>query len=341
MKLYDGVLQGTALVRCDFNIPLNGSNLSKIEDIKDTLNLLKHNKVILMTHLGNISEYDSRYSVSHIKPFIEECLNTEIEFCPTLEQATHSRSRIILLENLRFFHGEKSNDHAFAQSLAALGDFYINDAFACSHRQHASLSAIRQYISRCYLGVNIYKQITKLTPLLGRKYIWIVGGVKVQTKLNNIPRNADVIIGGAIANSYFQYQGFNIGKSVAEAYEMDCCNFIPPIDIVTNIRTIDHIDNIRYNEQIIDVGPKTIEAWIRYIAGRPCIWNGAISLNEKSPHQLQLLDAIAEHCPISIIGGGNMYVPNKERFTHVSTGGGALLYFMSHNTFPDIEITTS
>lgn len=335
MRLYDGSMPGTALVRCDFNIPLDGSNLSKIYDIKDTLSLLKKNKIILMTHIGNIDGYDINYSTKNIKQYVEEIIEEEISIC-NIDNIKDATSRIILLENLRFYKEERQNSDNFAQVLSELGDFYINDAFATCHRKHASLNAIKKYMI-CYIGCHLYNEIERLKPLLGKNYIWIIGGKKVRTKLNNVPLYSDVILGGVAANSYFQYHGLNIGKSLYVEYEMDRCNFIPPIDIITDQNNIKNIEDIKYDESIVDIGPKSIQEWKQYISNRPCIWNGSLAIDNHSASQRELMQYISENCSISIICGGDMYIPKELKFTHISNAGGALLYFMSHGVFENIN----
>ena len=332
IEKYESVHPGTVLIRCDFNIPLDGSNLSKIEATKSTVldKCLEGNKIIMMTHMG---ENDS---VKSIIKYIEQIFGIPIGYS-TIDDI--SEERVSILENLRSHPGEKSNDDDFARLLGSLGNIYINDAFPSCHRKHASLDKIKSYVEYFYISKNLSQEILSLTEYFDREFIWIIGGKKVLTKLDFIPRGykTNIILGGVPANCYFHFNGFELGSSYVEDYDMDFANFIPPVDVVVSsngkIRTIStELFSLKHDEKIIDVGPKSLDKWSSILKGKNCIWNGSISLDVNSETQMKMMNMIQQLCTVSIVGGGDTKFCGK--FTHVSNGGGALIYLMANRRFP-------
>ena len=282
---------------------------------------------------------------------------------------------IILLENIRFHHGENNNDENFAKKIASLGDIYINDAFSCSHREQASIHKITKYINESYGGPQLKKEIDTINLVIKNKkkpVTCIIGGSKILTKINvvtSLIKNVDnIIIVGAMANNFLTFYGFKVGKSLvekntktvvekiyAEAKKNNCNIFIPEdYNVSTSLDGVGKIKNkntIDDDEIILDIGPKTIEIIERVIdKSNTILWNGPAGYFENknfSIGTIAIAKKISENTVkkslISILGGGDTVSAinkndQKFTFTHLSTAGGAFLEYLEGKDLPGLNV---
>jgi len=337
-------LNGTkVLLRLDLNVPVkNGLVVDdfRIRKILPTLTYLREEgaKLILISHIEGSLEPVHR----HLQKFGFDC-----SFVKNYRNALADESPIILLENLRDHEGEMKNDKAFAKELASLADVYVNEAFAVSHRAHASVSAITEFIPS-YAGILFEQEVEHLGSAFNpnHPFLFILGGSKFETKLPLIEKFltiADtVFVGGALANDFFKAQGKDVKKSVVSVEDFKLTRFLG------NPRLQLPIDVVWKDDAILDVGPKTVELLqeetqkAKYI-----LWNGPMGLYEKGFREPTL--AIARMIAVAtkngtktIVGGGDTLATIAElgiedHFTFVSTGGGAMLEFLAKGTLPGIE----
>lgn len=340
-QLYDK----TVLVRVDFNIPtLNGTvtDDSRIRVSLPTLKKLINNncKIILISHFGRPQGFfQEEASLKQLVPVIEKILEKKIYFS-SLEEAeeclkTIRPGEILLLENLRFYKAEEQNEPEFAKALASLAEAFVNEAFSCSHRAHASIIEIPKFLPT-FLGFNFLKEIEILATVKGEGAVAIIGGSKISTKLpliaSLIKKVENIIVGGAIINNILKQQGYNIGRSLYEALlekeDRELASMLEgkeeiklfiPFDVITaeSRQSLDfHIVDIRdipSNDMILDIGPASVMK-IKKILDRAktILWNGPLGAFEFPPFDNGSM-AIAKHiafltknCGItSIIGGGD------------------------------------
>ena len=374
------------LLRVDLNVPMkNGAitETSRIEKIIPTIKLLieKQAKIIVLSHIvrpkGKIVGGMSLEPISKKLGFL---LNKEVLFNKniinenTLSEVNKiSNGSIMMLENIRFNEGEESNDSKFSKKLSNLGNIYVNDAFSCSHRAHASIEGITKYIPS-YFGLQITEEINalkKITSEIKRPVTLIIGGSKISTKIkiinNLIKKFNNIIIVGGMANTMLKHTGSKVGKSICEN---DCgalikeilensnkynCKITCPVDVVVskNLKDVGKdkdIKEIDDDEMILDIGPKTISS-IKTIINdsNTVLWNGPAGYFENSNFQngtKQILEIISQKTKndkiFSVAGGGETVAAiNKfkklDSFTFVSTAGGAFLEHLEGKTLPGIK----
>jgi phosphoglycerate kinase len=377
----------TVLIRFDLNVPLDSEELHKSERIirikKSILKLTSLNsKIIILSHVGRPKGTSSNdLSLKQLIEPLKKALNKDIEFisdCIGVDVKNKisetDSSKIILLENCRFYSEEEANDDGFAKSLSQLADVYINDAFACSHRAHASISAITKYLPS-YCGELLYDELLNLNKIItdpDKPAITIMGGSKISTKISivkNLAKKMSAIaICGGMANSFLEYQGFNIGKSLAEKNVQNIiqdifnfsaensCKIILPQDanvalkiennVSSNIKKINQID---MDEMILDIGPVSIKELKEQIkSSKTVFWNGPPGVFEVSPFNkasIEIAEYIAELTQAgkiqSFAGGGDTVAAIemagvKDKFTYISTGGGALLELLEGKQLPGL-----
>ena len=374
------------LLRVDLNVPMkNGAitEISRIEKIIPTINLLleKQAKIIIISHIGRPNgKVVKEMSLKPISEKLSSLLNREVFFNKdlisentALEINKISNGSIIMLENIRFNEGEELNDSEFSKKLSNLGDIYINDAFSCSHRSHASVEGITKYIPS-YFGLQITEEISalkKITSEIKKPVLLIIGGSKISTKIkiinNLIKKFNNIIIVGGMANTMLKHTGINIGKSICEH---DCgplireiienskkynCEITIPKDIIVS-KSLDgsgkekNINQIEENEMILDIGTKTISSIEKIINNsRTVLWNGPAGYFENPNFQngtkkiLELISKKTKNDKIfSVAGGGETVAAiNKfkkfDSFTFVSTAGGAFLEYLEGKTLPAIK----
>ena len=374
------------LLRVDLNVPMKSGTItetSRIEKILPTIKLLieKEAKIIILSHIGRPKgKIVEGMSLEPISKKISEFLNKEVLFDKNqINENTISKinkisnGSIMMLENIRFNEGEEINDKEFSKKIASLGDIYINDAFSCSHRAHASIEGITKHISS-YFGLQITEEINalkRITSEIKKPITLIIGGSKISTKIkiikNLIKKFDDIIIVGGMANTMLKHTGTKIGKSI---YEHDCENLIKeilekskayncqincPIDVIVskNLHGTGknkEIREIENDEMILDIGPKTILS-IKKIIDRSntVLWNGPAGYFENSNFAngtKEIVKIITERTLkdkiFSVAGGGETVAAinkfNKfDSFTFVSTAGGAFLEFLEGKKLPGIS----
>ncbi len=341
----------TVILRLDLNIPFsNGksNDISRIEKVRDTvLFLVKNsNKVVILSHFGRPNgKINKDLSLKNLLGYLEEILNLEIIFLPSLEIGIYKKQiasapspSVFLLENVRFSSLEENNDPDFSSKLASLGDIYCNDAFSTSHRAHASTQGITNYLPS-FAGFLIQNELKALSVGLDqplKPVAAIVGGSKISTKidvLNNLSNRIDyLIIGGAMANTFLKAQGFEVGVSLIETemimkakaiikdLKSKKCELVLPLDIVcadtlidvADVHTFD-VDCCPTDKMVLDVGPKSCRDIMSIIdKSKTFIWNGPLGAFEIKPFD-KSTNTIAEYVAkrtvekrlVSIAGGGD------------------------------------
>ena len=374
------------LLRVDLNVPItNGKDTdkSKINKIVPVIKELisRKTKIILISHLGRPEgKIDQKLSLKVIAPILETLLNSKVHFfnesygSSAIEKSKKiSPGEVLLLENIRFNKEEELNGVSLAKELSKIGDIYINEAFSCSHRAHASVCEITKHIDS-YAGkllaeeVNVIKMLTSNAK---KPVTCIVGGAKISTKIgiiNNLMKKiTNIIIVGAMANNFIKYQGYNIGKSLFEKNqekllkdilkqcEINNCNLILPEDVIVSKDynskgQLKSLNKIGENDLILDIGKKTIENILKKInESKTVLWNGPAGYFEVEEFSLgsnKIANKIVENTKkkilTSIAGGGDTVAAiNKfgcsNGFSYISTAGGAFLEFLEGKKLPGIK----
>lgn len=387
LQLKDLDLDGkTVFLRVDFNVPLNDdgqiTNDTRIRAALPTLTyLLEQNaKVICASHLGRPKgQFNPKFRMKPVKERLSELIVQDVllaqdvigkgveEFKENLREG-----QVLLLENLRFYEGEKKNDSEFAQNLANGIDYFINDAFGACHRAHASIVGIPQYVKKSAAGFLVTEELEYLNHVVyspQKPYTAILGGAKVSDKipiLENLLKKADnILIGGAMAYTFFAAMGNDVGRSLVEEDKKDLALQIVKKSEDHNTRLElphDHIiaEEISAGKETkilddfpippdmmgLDIGPKTIQAYADVIAAaKTILWNGPMGvfeIEEFSQGTMKIAAAVAESNALSIIGGGDSVAAVAkagvgDRISHISTGGGASLEYIAYETLPGIE----
>ena len=375
------------IVRLDLNVPISKSRIedsTRIEMIEPFINQLieKKAKIILISHLGRPKgKVVKEMSLSPIFNYLQKTLNSKVYFYKDkIDQNAINASNnlkqgeVLLIENIRFFKEEEDDDENFAKSLSKLGDFYINEAFSCSHRKQASLNKITNYIDS-YGGPLLDKETRSINLIIKNKkepVTSIIGGSKVSTKINvllNLSKNTNnLVIVGAMANNFLKFNGLNVGdsllekgaediiKSIYSSAEKNNCKIIIPIDcIVSNdlngLPKPKSLSEIKSEDIILDIGEKTIELINKTIElSKTVFWNGPAGYFENknfSKGTLAIAKKISSDTDtkslISIVGGGDTIaavknVEFRKVFTHLSTAGGAFLESIEGKELPGIKV---
>jgi phosphoglycerate kinase len=378
------------LMRVDFNVPMDASG--KITDdtrIKEALPSIRYildhgGSVVLMSHLGRPKgKIDLTFSLKPVAVRLSELLHQPVLFAQDcINDATQKLSKdlkkgeILLLENLRFYPAEENPeiDPTFAQRLAKLGDFYVNDAFGAAHREHSSTATITRYFSgKSAAGLLMQKELNFLNQLVHNPkhpFYAIIGGSKISSKigvLKSLLSKVDTIfIGGGMAFTFFKAQGIPIGNSIFEEKSLSTAKeflescaknkitiFLPEDLVIAdafkenaNTKIIATKEGIPSGWQGMDIGPQTREKWALELKnGALVFWNGPLGVFEFPPFALgtnAIAKALASYNTLRIIGGGEtvsainaLGISNK--FSHVSTGGGASLEFLEFGELPGIN----
>ena len=376
------------LVRVDLNLPLvNGvvQDETRLQSVLPTIQeiIKKGGKVVLCSHFGRPNgEYNKKYS---LKPLIEplsKALNCPIVFSPTCigPEAEELKNNLkegqtLLLENLRFHKGEETNNKDFSKDLTLGIDYFVNDAFSCSHRKHSSTVGVTNFLPS-FMGTHLEKEIKALEGVLNnpnKPVAAIIGGSKVSTKIdviNFLLKKMDIIIiGGAMANTFVAAKGLDVGTSLFEKECIDLakelieksqnnnCNLILPTDFIVskNLKknadyTTANFDSLPHNMMALDIGPKSIELINKNINNcKTILWNGPLGAFETYPFDkgtnkvASYVSSLTKQKKIlSVAGGGdtvsalnNAKVLND--FSYVSTAGGAFLEWLEGKVLPGIE----
>ncbi|KJV69351.1 phosphoglycerate kinase family protein [Candidatus Neoehrlichia lotoris str. RAC413] len=364
------------ILRADLNVPIVScviQDYTRIIRLIPTINyLLQYNaKVIIISHFGRPKTYDEKLSLRFLTDVIGQMCKQDVLFVSeNIEVAKNviysSEKSIFLLENLRFNRGEEENSDVFARQLSLIADVYVNDAFSCFHRQHASIDAITKFLPS-FVGLNFQQEVHYLNKVVSnasKPVAVIVGGSKISTKismLQNIASKIDfLILGGAIANNFLLMQNINIGKSLYENILHDIpkkvmsiaqqnhCEIILPVDCVTaknvnsDVSSLKSIDNVEPDDMILDIGDNTLSK-IKTILQKcnTILWNGPVGAFEYEKFSRgtfglvrTLVNLKNENINVIVGGGDSIFAIklagfSEEDFTYISTGGGALLHFLS------------
>ncbi len=357
-----------ALVRVDFNVPVANGVVTddfRMRTALPTIDFLtgKGAKVILVSHMESKDGGNPSLEpvVIHLKK-----LGRAVSFVKHFKVANEfieneqKDGECVLLENLRIFEGEKANDDKFARELASLGDVFVNEAFSACHREHASIVGVPKYLPS-YAGLQLEKEVENLSRAFNptHPFLLILGGAKFETKLPLLEKFINIadsmFVGGALAHDFFKAKGFNIGKSISFEDRVDLSGYLNnpkvevPIDVVTDDRETKASDSLNDDDTIADAGTKTAELLKNKVSTAHFIlWNGPLGVYEDGFKNatLELAKMIAERTEsgnaTSIVGGGDTIAAIEElnlqnKFTFISTGGGAMLEFLAKGSLPGIE----
>lgn len=365
------------LIRVDFNVSMNRDNsISNDYRIKLSLKTIKKilqdgGLVVLMSHLGRPQgKFTKHLSLRNIIPILSKLLNKKILFISnyigkSLKDFKFKYGDVVLLENLRFHQEEEKCDDQFAQALSRFGDFYINDAFATSHRKHASTYGIYKFFKKKCLGYLMIKEIKFLTNFIENKnkpITAILGGAKIESKLDmieNILKFVDfVLLGGVMSNTFIKSDNGSIGSSLfnekfltrsKKILHKNINKIILPIDVIASNSLSDDNElifnsySIPFGWKSFDIGPKTINIFLKKIEiSKTILWNGPMGVFEFFKYSIgtfsianKLAHVTKHHNSFSLIGGGDsvssiqkLGLDNKN-YSYISTGGGAMLSFLS------------
>ncbi len=376
----------TVLVRLDLNVPMQAGRVTdatRITRVVPTLQYLmeRNAKVVILSHLGRPQGFDPSQSLAPLVDKLSAAMwDRPVRFSPDCVGPSARRAvegahagDVVLMENLRFHAEEKANDPEFAKALAGLGDCYVNDAFSCSHRAHASIVGLNPYMPAA-AGRLMQEEVAALEGLSNpaRPMTAIVGGSKVSTKLellgNLVAKVDNLVIGGAMANTFLSAQGVAVGTSLCEtnmaqtardilAAAMTAgCRIILPTDVVVAKRFKAHADNvvcgvdeIPADGMILDVGPQSLLALQEVIsASRTLVWNGPVGAFETAPFDattVQIARMIAQASRSgqlhSVAGGGDTvaalaHAGVSAQLSYLSTAGGAFLEWLEGKELPGI-----
>ncbi len=367
----------------DFNISLHDGKIANDTRIVEALPTIKYllskkAKIIMASHLGRPVGYDPILSLKPVAKRLQELLNRKVHLIDKFwdkkaldKIAKVENDELVLLENIRFHKGEEENDREFARHLSSMADYFVNDAFGTSHRIHASIVGIAEFLP-AYAGLLMDKEVEMISSAVEkpkRPFLLIIGGAKTPEKISVIERLLDiadtVALGGAIANTFLAAWGFGMGRSLVdyEMVEMAKVVFwkttrkhsalILPLDVVISDRErkmrpkVVEYSKVPHNVAIFDIGPKTIKHYQELIKeAKTIIWNGPMGLYEDPRFKKGtdiLLKSIASSQACSIIGGGDTLTSIKQKeylskIAHVSSGGSAMLAFLERGTLPGIEV---
>ena len=373
------------LIRVDFNVPVDShNNISddrRIRSALPTINYCIDNNacsITLISHFGRPKgKYDEKYTLKHIRKRLERLLEKKVEFIENFENSkdeisTCSLERVFLLENIRFYEGEKQNDRELSEKLASICDVYVNDAFGTSHREHASTYGITEFVETKVAGFLMMKEIEAFSKALEepvRPISLVVGGAKISSKitlLETVLKKVDkLIIGGAMSNTFLKALGYEMMDSMyEEAYVQTASNVLKqakengvkiylPVDLVITDSIEKSIDikvvpsqDILDGFSAVDIGPATVKLFSEAIElSNTIIWNGPMGIYEIdkfSKGTFKIASYIADCYAYTIVGGGDTAdavdkCGEASNFSFISTGGGASLELLEGKILPGFK----
>ncbi len=373
-------------LRVDFNVPLNEEgNIrddTRIQAALPTILHLREQKarIIIASHLGRPKgKFVPGLSLKPVARRLSELISGEVPLAPDVvgEEVLNLKRQleegdVLLLENVRFREEETQNDEDFARQLAEDIDYYVNDAFGSCHRAHASVVAITRYVKKSAAGFLVQKEVDYLRKVIDnpeKPFAAILGGAKVSDKIplieSLLDKADDLLIGGAMAYTFFKAQGFEVGRSLVEEDKLELAaeilrragdrkaRFVLPSDHTmaseatpeAKALTVDSFP-LPSDLMALDIGPETADEYARVISGTKTIfWNGPMGvfeIDQFARGTLTIARAVADSPATSIVGGGDSAAAISragvsEKITHISTGGGASLEFIANGTLPGIE----
>lgn len=347
------------LLRADFNVAIQGGRVTepfRIDSTKKTIDALvaQGAKVGIVSHIEN----DEGATLEPVASYLQQSI--PLSFVPdvptlTAELLTAKEGEVFLMENIRQYSEEKGNDLAFARELSAAFDLYVNDAFAVSHREHASIVGVPRFLPAA-AGSLIMHEVEELSKAFHapQPFVLVLGGAKLQTKLPLISKflsaATSIFVVGALANDLLKVRGNNVGSSkVSDTVPdigliTDSKRVIAPVDVLLADGTMKAIGSLEDHDVIMDAGPQTVAHIERALSAAAfVVWNGPLGVFEKgfTESTKRVALAIAASKAYSIIGGGDTIAAVEpyhvlERFSFVSTGGGAMLDYLAHGTLPGL-----
>ncbi len=373
------------IIRCDFNVPIKDGKIIDDTRIKNSLETIKYAidknaKVILLSHLGRIKEESDKVknNLDVVAKRLSKLLNKKVIFVDEVvgEKVETAISKmkekdVILLQNTRYedLDGKKESkcDLEFAKQLANYGDIFINDAFGTIHRAHASNYGISKYLESG-IGFLVEKELEKLSILNNPEdpFVIIMGGAKVADKIgvidNLLPKCDKLLIGGGMAFTFLQAEGYEIGNSIFDADSLEYCQkllkeypnkIVLPIDVACSMEYKDSderiekdINEMDFHEMGLDIGEKTLNLFEKYLKeAKTVFWNGPLGVYEFSLYAKntdELLNYLGKSKAKVVLGGGDIVAAASklsitDKFYHVSTGGGATLEYLSGKELPGLE----